>query len=178
MLVVFLEKLAAFKNFLNFLKIYKIKSEIKSSTERTGCDNISRRSGGSSIFLWGKCDRGKFFYLNFFLTFFSSETSYFFVRKMWSWENCLAQNFLLFSLFLVGEVHFLKSHFSGRISIANSFNIKLIPLALAELIVAFYLDIRKPSFFQHSNFFDSSFLMFKLYRKRNKSYWLWPRNAK
>ena len=37
-------------NFLNFLKIYKIKSEMKGSTDRNGCDIVSGRSGNSLIF--------------------------------------------------------------------------------------------------------------------------------
>ena len=57
------------RSFLCFIKIYTINFKMKSSTERTVCDNGSCRSGGS-------------------LTFF--------VRELLSlWENWLSQKFLL-----------------------------------------------------------------------------------
>ena len=50
----FLELLTVIRKFLNFLKIYSIKFEIKSSIETTSCDNGACRSG-DSYFLPDKC---------------------------------------------------------------------------------------------------------------------------
>ena len=114
----FQELSTALKKVLNFLKFFTIKSEIKTSIERSGCDNCSCRSNGSLIFCQrnvislGKLILSKFLTL---LTYFSSETT-----------NVLS------------KVHFLKSHFSCLITIANSFIIKPVPPASTGLVVGFY----------------------------------------
>ena len=95
---------------------------MKSSTERTGCDNGSDSSGGSrklyeQCHLLGIIDCVKIFYS---LSYFSIETTKVLVK-----------------------VKFFKSHFSYRNSKANSFNIKHIPPALAGPLIVFNLDIRK-----------------------------------
>ena len=98
---------------------------MKSSTERTGCDNCSCRSSRSSIFLQEKCYLfGKIDYLKKFLF------SFFFVEK-----QLLGK--------VLGKIQFLKSIFLWCISIANSSNIKHVPPALAGVLVYRNLDIQK-----------------------------------
>ena len=122
--------------FWIFFKIYPIKIEMKSSIERTCWDNGSCRSGDSlilckrNVISLGKLIISKNFT---FLTYFTRETTK-----------------------VLGKDQFLKSHFSCRISIANSFNIKHVTSALAwpqMFFIETYDSFCSPSFFSTFKFF-------------------------
>ena len=122
------------------MKGYNIKSEMKGSTDRTGCDIVSDRSGNSLIFGG---------------------------EKLSPFKNWLSQNFLFFSFIIVEKQ--LSPIFETTFFVLHQYNNVVQYQTHASrsglFVVIFYLEIRKfgsPSFFST---FIVYFLRFMLYCK-------------